>query len=267
MRRRFLYASAVLATIWLIGIAAHVVFSAEAGTVEPSEAESPPKVTADTGAIIGKVTYNGDPPFRRAINFGANLDCKKIHSDKVYYEEVVINENGTLKNVLVYIKGKVRGDFKPPEKPVVLDQKGCVFHPHGVAAMVGQPLEFLNSDPMLHNIRTMSKENKAFNISQPKQGTSYTHTFDKPEIGIPIRCDVHHWMASYLHILPHPFFAVTNDKGTFKIEGLPPRTYTLEVWHEKHGTKQVKVEVKAGEVQTVDVTFSEDDKPSDVAKQ
>ena len=75
------------------------------------------------------------------------------------------------------------------------------------------------------------------------------------DFGIPVRCDVHHWMAAYIHVLPHLFFAVTEEKGTFKIQGLPPRTYTLEVRHEKLGTQNVKVTIEAGKTQEVNFDF------------
>ena len=216
----------------------------------------------DTGTIIGKVTFEGDAPFRRAVNFGAELQCKKLHDGKkVYYEDTVVSEEGTLRDTFVYIKGNVKGNYEVPTEPVVVDQVGCIFIPHVVGAMVGQPVEFLNSDPVLHNVRTVSTKKKPlkerpFNISQPKQGTKYTHTFTKMDIGIPLRCDVHHWMAAFVHILPHPFFAVTGENGTFKIQGLPPRTYTLEAWHGKLGAKKIRVTVEAGKTQEVTFVFS-----------
>lgn len=216
--------------------------------------------TSETGTITGTVTFQGDAPFRRAINFGAELQCKKLHESKVYYEDLVVSEDGNLRDAFVYIKGRVKGDFQLPTEPVVIDQEGCIFKPHVVGARVGQPVDFLNSDPVLHNVRTVSTQKKPlkekpFNISQPKQGMKYTHTFTKMDIGIPLRCDVHHWMAAYLHVLPHPFFAVTSEKGTFTIKGLPPRTYTLEAWHGKLGAQTRKVTVEAGKTQHVDLVF------------
>ena len=120
--------------------------------------------------------FEGEAPFRRAINFGANLDCKHLHDGKVHYEAVVINQNDTLKNTLVYVRGKPKGNYKASSKPVVVDQKGCIFIPRVAAVMVGQPMEFLNSDLSLHNIRTESKKHTPFNISQPNKGMKYTHS-------------------------------------------------------------------------------------------
>ena len=224
--------------------------------VDPAISQT--EATADTATIIGTVKFEGDAPFRRAINFGANLDCKHLHDGKVHYEDIVINQNDTLKDTLVYVKGKPKSDHKASSKPVVVDQVGCIFIPHVAAVMVGQPMEFLNSDPALHNIRTESKKQRPFNISQPNQGMKYTHQFEAAEIGIPLRCDVHHWMVAYAHVLSHPFYAVTGEKGTFKIQGLAPRTYNIEAWHSKLGAQKQKVTLAAGEIKTVEFVFTDE---------
>ena len=81
--------------------------------------------------------------------------------------------------------------------------------------------------------------------------------FDQPEIGVQIRCDVHFWMAAYLHILSHPFFAVTGDDGSFTIKGLPAGTYAVELWHEKLGTQTQSITVANGETKTIDFTLKQ----------
>jgi plastocyanin len=230
--------------------------AAQKATPKPTEAY--PKVAAPadgTATIIGKVKYQGTPPTQRAINFGAELKCAHLHTDKPYYEDIVVNSNGTLKDTLVHIKGRVRGDFQPPGEPFVIDQQGCLFLPRVVGVMAGQTVEFLNSDPVLHNVRTAPKNNEPFNISQPNAGMKYPYTFEKPEVGIPLRCDVHFWMSGFLHVLPHPFFTVTGNDGSFVMKNVPPRAYTLEAWHGKLGSKTVEVTVNAGETKTVEFTF------------
>ncbi len=73
---------------------------------------------------------------------------------------------------------------------------------------------------------------------------------------MPLKCDVHFWMVSYLHVLTHPFFAVTGDDGSFTIPNLPPGTYTIEAWHEKLGAQTQTVTVQAGQAAPVSLTFS-----------
>ena len=101
---------------------------------------------------------------------------------------------------------------------------------------VGQPLEIVNSDPTLHNIHALPKDNKEFNTGQPIQGMKMTHTFTAKEVMVPFKCDVHGWMNAYVGVLDHPYFAMTDKDGKFELKGLPPGTYTIEAWHEKLGT-------------------------------
>jgi len=116
-------------------------------------------------------------------------------------------------------------------------------------------VKFKNSDELLHNIRTNSTINKKFNIAQPVKDMSVTKTFDQREIGIQLRCDVHFWMAAYLHVFNHPFFAITGDDGTFTIKDLPAGTYTVELWHEKLGTQTQTITVADDETKTADFTL------------
>ena len=210
----------------------------------------------DGGTITGQVVFSGTPPTPSSVSFGGEQQCALIHGDHPpQVEDVVVNSNGTLRDVLVYVVGEVQGTYTPPAEPLVFEQKGCLFVPHVGAVMIGQPVEVRNDDPVLHNVRAQSKQGQSFNIAQPVQGMKTTKKLLKPEIGIPIKCDVHFWMTGYLHVLPHPFFAITETNGTFAIKGLPPGTYTLEAWHGKLGTKQLTVTVTGNESHTAEFTF------------
>ncbi|MEN3038055.1 MAG: hypothetical protein ABDI07_02700 [Candidatus Kryptonium sp.] len=97
--------------------------------------------------------------------------CDALHSGKqIPAEDIVVNQNKTLKWVFVYVKEGVKGKYNPPAEPVVLDQQGCWYHPHVFGIMVGQKLEIRNSDPLLHNVHATPKKNKPFNIGQPVKG-------------------------------------------------------------------------------------------------
>ncbi len=214
------------------------------------------QVVAQNATIKGVVKFKGEAPKPRLISMKADRQCDAIHGGKaVTAEDFVINQNGTLKWVFVYVKEGVKGKYNPPEEPVVLDQQGCWYHPHVFGIMVGQKLEIRNSDPLLHNVHSTPKKNKPFNIGQPVKGMKNIFTFTTPEVMVPFKCDVHPWMSAYAGVLDHPFYGVTNDKGEFEIKNLPPGTYTIEAWHEKLGTQTQSVTVKAGETKTIEFTF------------
>ncbi|MDP3703171.1 MAG: carboxypeptidase regulatory-like domain-containing protein [Candidatus Omnitrophota bacterium] len=216
----------------------------------------PPAVAADGATVSGSVTFSGPAPARQPVNFGAEKQCALMHGTPPLNDEVVVNPDGTLRGVVVFVAGEVAGTYAPPTEPVVVDQHGCLFLPRIVAAMVGQPIEFRNDDPVLHNVRAMSKKRQSFNIAQPIQGMKTVKMFKEPELAVPIKCDVHFWMVGSLHIFSHPFFAVTGDGGAFTLKGLPAGTYTLEAWHEKLGTQTQTITVQEGGPTQVTLTFS-----------
>ena len=224
-----------------------VGFAVVTGACGPTFAEA---------TITGKVSFEGEVPAAKPINFGAEKQCAAAHGDKMpVVEDLVVNPNNTVKWALVYVKEGADGQYTAPAEPATIDQKGCLFAPHAMAVMAGQKVIFRNDDAVLHNVRSLSKVNKAFNIAQPIQGMTTTKTFPEPEIGVKLRCDVHFWMASYIHVLKNPFFAITGDDGSFTIKGLPAGTYTLEVWHETLGIQTQAVTVGDGESKTIDFSL------------
>jgi hypothetical protein len=212
---------------------------------------------ADTASVSGKITFVGTAPKMKKIKTDADPVCAEMHADTpLYSEEVVVNPNGTLKNVFVYIKSGLEGKtYETPKTPVVIDQAGCHYVPHVFGMMAKQPLEIINSDDTLHNIHAMPTNSKEFNVGEPNKGMKVTRTFANPEVMVHFKCDVHPWMSAYVGVLDNPFFSTTGDDGTFSIKNLPAGDYEIEVWHEKYGTQTQKVKVGEGEAKTVDFTF------------
>jgi plastocyanin len=184
------------------------------------------------------------------------LGCLENHSGELYSDEISVN-NGHLKNVLVRItkglEGKTFGDV--PQEPVVLDQKNCMYQPRVIAARVGQKVEIVNSDPVIHNVRAVTSKNNGFNDVMPKQDEKIVKIFDRPEIFLQTKCDIHPWMNAYVAVLDHPFFSVTGDDGEFRIKDLPVGDYTLEAWHEVLGTQTKEISVKENEELNLDFQF------------
>ena len=230
-------------------------------TQQPAEQKAPaaaamPIDMATVGEVTGTVTLDGAPPTFRPINMSAEAYCVKAHSTPVMPQDVVVGEKGALANVIVYVKDGL-GDrtFDVPKQPVQLDQKGCMYDPHIVALMAGQELQVVNSDQTTHNIHPMPKDNREWNKSQPPGAAPLEDTFARAEVSIPVKCNVHPWMKSYIAVFKHPYFQVTGKNGAFDLKNLPPGTYTLEAWHEKYGTSDQTVTIGPKESKTVTFVF------------
>jgi len=224
--------------------------SAASGTSAPAGAPA-----AGGGTVTGKVAFAGGAPQMEQLKMDADAYCKAAHQAPVYAQEVEVNGNGTLKDVLVFVKSGVTGSYTAPAEAVTLDQRGCQYHPHIFGIQAGQPLKILNSDGTLHNIHALPKINAEFNIGQPFQKMETLKKFDKPEVPLRFKCDVHKWMGAYCGVFNHPFYAVTNDQGTFEIKGLPPGNYVIEAWQEKYGPQDQNVTISGSESKTVDFGF------------
>jgi plastocyanin len=212
----------------------------------------------NTGATIaGKVALHGIAPPARLIDMSANPGCERTHRDRpVKSEEVVVNPDGTLRNVFVWIKSGLGSQkWMIPSEPVTLDQQYCTYHPHVLGVMAGQNVRIQNSDPVNHNIHPVPGINEEWNDMQSAGEGPKLRLFTAPEVMVPVKCNVHPWMRAYIGVVAHPFFAVTGEDGSFTIKGLPPGTYTVQTWHEKYGTQEQQVTVGPRESKAVDFSY------------
>jgi len=138
---------------------------------------------------------------------------------------------------------------------VVINQQGCWFRPSVLGIQVGQPLEVVNSDPVTHNIHPMASMNREWNHSMGPGDDPITRKFTKPEIMIPVKCNIHSWMHAFIGVLDHPYFATTGEDGAFTLPNLPPGTYTVSVWQEKLGTTRQQITVMPGHDSAADFTY------------
>lgn len=215
---------------------------------------------AGGGVIKGVVKFEGRQAKRKALAMGADPVCAAAHGDvKALRETFVFGDNNTLQNVFVYISKGLEGQtFPASTKEAILDQRGCVYTPHVLGVVVGQPIKVLNSDDTVHNVHTQPKINTSFNKAQVP-GAVLNTMFEDIEMGVSVKCDVHPWMKGYVHVMEHPFFAITQQDGTFEIKGVPPGNYELATWHEfpkfKPDKKAYKVAVVEGQTTEITVTY------------
>lgn len=219
-----------------------------AGIARPADAPA---------SLTGVVKFDGVAPKGTRIDMSSDPNCAKAHSTPATTEEIVVDANGGLANVVVYVsEGLGSATFQPPAQPAVFEQKGCQYKPHVLAMQANQKLSVVNDDETTHNIHPNPNNNREWNMTQP-HGMPLEQTFAREEIAIPVKCNVHPWMRGYIAVLKHPFFAVSDKSGSFTLKDLPPGTYTITAWQEKLGMKTQKITVGAGEAKTLDFTFKQ----------
>ena len=212
--------------------------------------------SAYAGQVTGTVKFTGTAPVREPLSMAADPTCMAAHPEPALAENVLVNANGTLKNVFVYVKQGLEGKtFPAPATPVTIDQKGCQYSPHVFGIQAGQDLQILNSDNTLHNIHSMAEKNKQFNLGMPIQGMKLNKKFENPEVMVHMKCDVHPWMSAYIGVLPHSFYGVSGDDGSFSIKDLPAGDYVVEAWHEQYGAQEQKVTVAEGAPANLEFSF------------
>jgi len=211
------------------------------------------KVDAATAGVLkGSVRFTGRKPARKPVDMSGDPACAEAHKGKAYEESVVVNPDGTLANVFIYIKTGLEGKkFEVPATPVTIDQHGCWFGPRVMGIQTGQTLQVTNSDPVTHNIHPLAEINREWNHSQGQGDAPLARRFIKPEVMIRVKCNIHSWMHAFIGVTEHPYFAVTGVDGTFEIRNLPPGDYVVEAWQETLGAQEQKITVSpSGTVET-----------------
>ncbi len=213
-----------------------------------------------TATITGSVMFTGKKPRSRPIDMaGADEKCAEAHGGKrLKPETVTLNDNGTLRNVFVWVKSGIEGwSFPLPEGDALLDQKGCWYKPHVQGMRKGQTLSIKTSDPTAHNVHGYAKKNRPFNRSQPAEAANVAIKMKRDEASPPmkIKCDIHPWMNAYVAVVDHPYFAVTGDDGSFSLPNLPPGTYTIEAWHEKYKVLEQTITIGDNETTSLEFTY------------
>jgi plastocyanin len=185
------------------------------------------------GAIRGRVAFLRDerPPERRPSITELGMPAAHEAPDH--------------RVAVVYLESAPRGAFEErPGPTVVLDQRNEAFVPHVLAITTGTTVQFLNSDKTYHNVFSLSKP-KRFDLGRYPTGRSKSVRFDRAGI-VRVFCEIHSHMSAFILVFAHRHFAVINARGEYRIEGLPPGTYTVAVWHPVLTAKTRTVSVPEG---------------------
>lgn len=214
--------------------------------------------TAAAQEIQGKITLNGTPPPEIPVDLTDFPDVRKAYPGQTFTtRHYVVGADGGLANVFVYVKEGLEGkSFPLPDAVPLLDQTNAGFYPYVFGVMTNQTFRIRNSEPYMDTVVAQPRVNKELNVAQPVTGMVAQHRFPLAEILIRLRCGVHPWEFGYVGVVAHPFFAVTDPNGRYRLPaGLPPGKYLLEAVHPKAGAKQQEVSIGQGETKAADFVF------------
>jgi hypothetical protein len=199
-----------------------------------------PISTIYAGSITGQIRFSDELPKLPVVKVSKDQDyCGEFLPNETY----IIDSNGGLKNVVVFIES-ASSSGSPEPKLNVLENNGCRYAPRIMAMQKGERLRVRNNDPKLHIPHSYLNERTVFNLSLPFRGTSIDASQKIRQSGIlKVVCDTHAWMLAHIHVFDHPYFAVTDDRGMFSIANIPAGTYTLTAWHEDAGIRSQEITV------------------------
>lgn len=201
----------------------------------------------DRDRLGGTVLFDGDPPKREKLDTRMDPFCTKMfRKDPLLSEDLIVDEQGGLANVFVAItKGLPEREWPVPEAPLVLTER-CLFLPHVFGLQAGRRLRIVNDSNGQESPHLRGKKNPPVNFALPRKGMSRDVVLEEAEV-VPITCDVHPWERAWCHVVDHPYFAVSDEKGRFSIstKDLEPGRYEITLWHEKLGTQTCNSTLKA----------------------
>jgi hypothetical protein len=241
MRNRYNYAAVLSLVVLVCGLA--LILSSRVNA-------------AGEGKITGTVKLDGVAPHMKGIDMSKDPYCSKAHAtDPGHLETVVVGANGGLANVVLYLDG-YNGPAVTSTAVPVFDQKNCMYTPHVLAMDVGETFKVTTSDQTTHNIHPLPNPmtgNIPWNQSQPPGAAPVEKSWKAVE-KIPVQCNIHPWMHGWFIVVKGPY-AITDDKGNYTINNVPPGNYTVTAWQETYDVQSQKVTVAAGQPAKADFTY------------
>ncbi len=203
---------------------------------EPRAPEPPPEEehhgyraveVLDPGSLSGVVRWEGAIPTLEPIPVRVHEEACGASQPAVALR---VSSRGGVADAVVALAGVDEGAALAPEAATLATQR-CQYAPHVLATVVGAPLVFRNADGVMHNVHAYRDGETVWDFALPELGATEQRIADEPGV-LRVVCDIHAWMEGYVHVFDHPYFAVTDADGRFRISDVPPGQYVLRVWHE-----------------------------------
>jgi RNA polymerase sigma factor (sigma-70 family) len=206
---------------------------------------APAVVDKNWATVKGQIVFAGAIPAPRQINVNKN-QAQCLANGPIPDESWVINKkNRGVRWTFAWLAPEpgaaalpIHPDLKAvPKEPAVIDQPCCSFIPHCVGMREGQELHVLNTSPIPHNVNVQGnpRKNPGFNVLIPSGGNYVAKELKADKYPLSVACNIHPWMSARVAVFSHPYFAVTDENGTFEIKNAPVGNYRLIVWHESVG--------------------------------
>jgi hypothetical protein len=216
---------------WAPGAVLFLFIISNAGSAV-AQSEYVPITVEDGGTITGTVKWTGQIPKIPKLPITKNADVCDPDSHKIRdLERLLIDSDGGVANTVVYLKEISKGKAMDlPESRQHMDQKSCRYIPHIMLVPQGGDLQIKSDDPILHTVHMFGAADN--NIPFPFQGQYIPAKMRRTGV-VNLKCNAGHvWMNAEVLVVKHPYYAVTDEHGFFKLTGIPPGDYELEAWHE-----------------------------------
>ncbi len=225
------------------------------------------------GTIKGKTSLTGRSPFPRVYHLVLfpNMDmCAEVSPDDEVSTDLdnmnrilndfVVGPNGELKDVVVTLEHVEAG--KPfDSRPLDILAEGCTFYPYVSVIRQGGKFTVDNQDAVMHNSQVYQKERGKIilNIPIPAEEVSAGEVrFQKNFKLMQMICGMHEFMQTWGYRIQNPYYFITKNDGSFKIDNIPPGEYVVNAWHSLTKSQSKKITIKENSVVDLDFEFNGD---------
>ena len=234
-------------------LVAFLTLASEGAAQEPGPQPAPGD-SSRVGTLRGSVTLGPRLTARRMrFTLYPDLSGAAPSSSRSPGEEI--------RNVVLYLESPALKTYRlhPPAEPLQMVQQNESFLPHILPIVRGTTVVFPNSDPIYHNVFSLSKT-ASFDLGRYPRGTSRSVRFDEPGV-VKVFCHIHSDMSAVILVLDTPHFTTPDAQGSFQFPDLPSGTYTITAWHERARPIRREVLIRAGEATSMDFAIPLEDAP------